>query len=70
MVKPCTRCGITEVDARTGRHAPGVLRMLASFRADPALGGAVTFGQNAIVVGGLDGSLTAGAPLRPTYRRH
>ncbi|MFM1990680.1 MAG: hypothetical protein RJA99_3637 [Pseudomonadota bacterium] len=68
IVKPCTRCTITEVDPQTGRHDPGVLQVLAGFRANPKLGGAVTFGQNAIVVDGLDGALTVGAPLLPSYR--
>lgn len=68
IVKPCTRCTITEVDPQTGRHDPGVLQLLATFRANPRLGGAVTFGQNAIVVDGLDGALKVGDPLLPSYR--
>ena len=63
LVKPCTRCTVTEVDPGTGRHEPGVLRVLAAFRADPALGGAVTFGRNAIVAAGLDGALRVGDRL-------
>jgi uncharacterized protein YcbX len=68
IVKPCTRCTIPEVDPQTGRHEAGLLLVLASFRADPKLGGAVTFGQNAIVVGGLDGVLRVGDPLVATPR--
>lgn len=68
IVKPCTRCGITEVDPQTGRHDPGVLQVLATFRANMTLGGAVTFGQNAIVVDGLDAALKVGDPLLPSYR--
>lgn len=68
LVKPCTRCTITEVDPRTGRHAPGLLGVLASFRADPRLGGAVTFGRNAIVTGGLDAALRVGDPLEVVHR--
>lgn len=68
IVKPCTRCTITEVDPRTGHHEPGVLQVLASFRADPRLGGAATFGQNAIVAAGLDGALRVGDTLVATHR--
>ena len=68
IVKPCTRCAITEVDPATGRHAAGVLQVLASFRADPKLGGAPTFGQNAIVAAGLGGRLRVGEVLEGAYR--
>jgi uncharacterized protein YcbX len=63
LVKPCTRCTITEVDPRTGVREGGLLRLLATFRADPRQGGAVTFGQNAIVADGLDGALRVGDAL-------
>jgi uncharacterized protein YcbX len=68
LVKPCTRCTVPEVDPRTGRHEAGLLQVLATFRSDPKLGGAVTFGQNAIVIDGLDGSLRVGDALLPSYR--
>ena len=68
IVKPCTRCAITEVDPATGRHAAGVLQVLATFRADPKLGGAPTFGQNAIVAAGLGGRLRVGEVLEGAYR--
>jgi uncharacterized protein YcbX len=67
-VKPCTRCTIPEVDPATGRHEPGVLQVLADFRSDPRLGGAVTFGQNCIVVAGLDGTIRVGDPIEARYR--
>jgi uncharacterized protein YcbX len=68
IVKPCTRCTIPEVDPRTGRHEDGLLGVLASFRADPRLGGAATFGQNAIVADGLGGALRVGDVLRLEHR--
>lgn len=68
VVKPCTRCTIPEVDPATGRPAPGILQVLAGFRADPKLGGAVTFGQNCIVTGGLDGAIRVGDPVSVNYR--
>jgi hypothetical protein len=45
-----------------------ILQVLAGFRSDPKLGGAVTFGQNAILVDGIDGLLRAGDTLLPSYR--
>jgi len=68
LVKPCTRCTIPEVDPGTGRPEAGVLQVLASFRADPRLGGAPTFGQNAVVADGLDGTLRIGDPVIPVLR--
>lgn len=67
VVKPCTRCTVIEVDPQTARAQPGLLQVMAGFRAHPTLGGAVTFGQNAIVVDGLDGALRVGDALMPTY---
>ena len=52
LVKPCPRCPIPNVDPATGLSSPEVGDMLQSFRADVRLNGAVTFGMNAIVVGG------------------
>jgi uncharacterized protein YcbX len=67
-VKPCTRCTIPEVDPASGRHEAGILQVLATFRSDPKLGGAVTFGQNCIVLEGLDGALRIGDPVEVTCR--
>lgn len=67
-VKPCTRCTITEVDPGTGRHESGVLQVLATFRSDPKLGGGVTFGMNAVVADGLDGTLRVGDALTVAHR--
>lgn len=68
LVKPCARCTITEVDPATGRHEQGVLIALAAFRADERLGGAVTFGWNAIVLDGLDGVLRVGDAVDAAHR--
>ena len=67
-VKPCTRCTVTEVDPATGRQQPGVLQVLATFRADPKLGGALTFGQNCILTGGIDGAIRVGDPVEVVLR--
>jgi hypothetical protein len=67
-VKPCSRCVIPEVDPDTGVHEQGILQVLAAYRADPRLGGAVTFGQNCIVAAGLDRSLKVGDALDVSLR--
>ena len=63
VVKPCTRCAITEVDPVTGRHERGVLEVLSTFRSDARLGGAVTFGQNCVLAEGLDVAIRVGDPV-------
>ena len=67
LVKPCTRCTIPNIDPATGTatHEPG--DTLAGFRADPRMGGALTFGMNAVVLSGFDQTLRAGQTLRATW---
>ena len=60
FVKPCSRCTIPNVDpvsATTGTE-PG--DTLSTYRADPRLDGALTFGMNAIVLEGIDRTLRTG----------
>jgi uncharacterized protein YcbX len=60
LVKPCARCSIPNVDplsAATGAE-PG--DTLSTYRADARVGGAITFGMNAIVLEGVDRTLRAG----------
>jgi uncharacterized protein YcbX len=52
-VKPCPRCSIPNVDPQTAELQPQVSAVLASYRQDARLEGAVTFGMNAIVTEGL-----------------
>ena len=52
-VKPCARCSIPNVDPQTAELQPQVSAVLASYRQDARLEGAVTFGMNAIVTEGL-----------------
>ena len=68
VVKPCTRCTIPEVDPATGHHEAGILQVLALFRSDPRLGGAITFGQNCIVTDGLEGVIRVNDPVGVTHR--
>ncbi len=64
LVKPCSRCNIPDVDPATARSSPAVGDTLASYRADPRVGGAVTFGMNAVVVRGIEFFLQAGQAVR------
>ncbi|MBU1358395.1 MAG: MOSC N-terminal beta barrel domain-containing protein [Gammaproteobacteria bacterium] len=67
-VKPCTRCPIPDVDPAAGTSSPEVGDALRRFRANARVGGAITFGTNAIVLEGIEHVLrkgqTVGANLR------
>jgi uncharacterized protein YcbX len=68
LVKPCTRCGIPNIDpvsAEVGLE-PGAT--LAGFRADPRLDGGITFGVNAVIVHGVDHTLRVGQVATARYR--
>ena len=67
LVKPCSRCSIPDVDPATGATGHAVGDVLAQYRADPRLDGALTFGMNAVVVEGLGRRLKIGAAGRATY---
>lgn len=60
LVKPCARCPIPDVDPVTAETGHSVADALASYRADARVGGAVTFGMNAVVVEGFDCMLRPG----------
>ena len=61
-VKPCARCPIPNVDPASAAIHPEVLATLSTYRANPVLEGAVTFGMNCVIVQG------AGATLRGRRR--
>jgi uncharacterized protein YcbX len=68
LVKPCTRCIITTTDQSSGtRDSDEPLRTLRGFRYDAQLQG-VTFGWNAIVIGGDGAMLSVGQRLNLTWR--
>lgn len=60
LVKPCVRCSIPDVDPATGAPGHAVGDVLSHYRADPRMGGAITFAMNAVVVEGVDCTLTTG----------
>ncbi|HSB24727.1 MAG TPA: MOSC N-terminal beta barrel domain-containing protein [Burkholderiaceae bacterium] len=68
LVKPCARCSIPDVDPQRGELDRAVSADLAAYRADPRLGGKVTFGMNAIIEEGFDRVLQAGAIGQATIR--
>lgn len=61
-VKPCARCPVPDIDPETAESHPAVGDTLRTYRHDRRLGGAVTFGMNAIV------RLGAGQVLRVGQR--
>jgi uncharacterized protein len=68
LVKPCARCPIPDVDPATGDSSPTVGDMLAGYRADARVDGALTFGMNAVIVSGIDCALRPGLAGRASYR--
>jgi uncharacterized protein YcbX len=60
LVKPCSRCSIPDVDPLTAETSHAVGDTLAGYRADSRLNGAITFGMNAVIVSGIDGTLRPG----------
>lgn len=62
-VKPCPRCPIPAVDQATGEVGPSPVEILQTYRANPLLDGAVTFGMNVIVLQGAGQALKVGDAL-------
>jgi len=68
LVKPCTRCGIPNVDPVSAEVGPEPGATLAGFRADPRMNGGITFGVNAVIVQGVDHTLRVGQGATARYR--
>ena len=66
-VKPCSRCPIPNIDPDTAQSHPSVSDTLQAYRQDARLNGAITFGMNAIVTGGVDRLLKVGQGVRADY---
>ncbi|BEV16062.1 MOSC N-terminal beta barrel domain-containing protein [Herbaspirillum sp. DW155] len=66
LVKPCARCPVPGIDQRSGLRDPQwpdePLATLATYRANARVDGGLTFGQNAIVIGGEGGVIEVGQP--------
>ena len=68
LVKPCTRCPIPDIDPVTAMPGHAVGDALRSYRADPRMDGALTFGMNAVIAQGIDCALRVGLEGRGTVR--
>jgi len=62
-VKPCPRCPVPSVDQATGEVGPDPLDILRTYRANPKVGGGVTFGINTILVEGEGRTVRVGQPV-------
>lgn len=67
-VKPCPRCPIPNVDPLTATVSPTVGDTLQTYRQDARVGGAISFGMNAIVIDGVDQLLKVGQAVNGSYR--
>lgn len=67
LVKPCTRCSIPDVDPERGVAGHAVGDVLAQYRADPRVGGALTFAMNAVIVEGVGRALAVGMAGEASY---
>jgi uncharacterized protein len=67
-VKPCKRCSIPDIDPATAQLTPAVNDALRSYRGNPLMGGAVTFGMNAIALQGFEQTLRVGQAVTAQWR--
>jgi uncharacterized protein len=66
IVKPCTRCQITTTNQDSGEVGREPLQTLRTYRRHPKLG-AITFGQNAILIRGAGEILRLGDQFEETW---
>lgn len=66
-VKPCARCPIPDIDPVTAQSGSEVGDMLRTYRQDPRLDGALSFGMNLIVVEGAECLLKVGQSVTADY---
>jgi len=60
LVKPCGRCTIPDVNPATAEQGHTVADTLSAYRAESRIGGALAFGQNAVIVSGIGHRLRVG----------
>lgn len=68
LVKPCSRCQIPNVDPASAEMGAQPGATLAGFRSDARVGGAVTFGMNAVVLDGVGCTLHTGQTVQATLK--
>ncbi len=62
-VKPCSRCTLPAVDQATGEVGPDPMDILQTYRANPILDDAISFGVNCVVQSGQGQMLRVGQKL-------
>ena len=67
-VKPCPRCPIPNIDPASAGSSPEVGDMLQTYRANPVVNGAVSFGMNAVMLTGLEHVLRVGQTVQADFR--
>jgi uncharacterized protein YcbX len=68
LVKPCIRCQIPDIDPLTAEPGHAVGDAMATYRADPRMAGAITFGMNAVIVQGIEQTLQVGMKGAGNFR--
>jgi uncharacterized protein len=64
LVKPCGRCTIPDVNPATAEQGHSVADTMRAYRANQRIGGALAFGQNAVIVSGVGHRLRVGAAVK------
>jgi uncharacterized protein YcbX len=64
LVKPCSRCTIPDIDPVTAVPGHSVTDAMSAYRANARIGGALAFGQNAVIVSGVGHRLRVGAAVK------
>ncbi len=67
-VKPCPRCPIPNIDPATAESSPDVSDAMQTYRSNPVVGGALSFGMNAIVLHGVEHVLREGQTVQANFR--
>lgn len=67
-VKPCSRCPIPDIDPATALSQTTVSDTLRQYRQDARVGGAITFGMNAILEAGVGQTLRVGQAVGANLR--
>lgn len=67
-VKPCPRCPIPNIDPATAQVDPVVTDTLQGYRRNERVGGAISFGMNAIVVEGFERTLRVGQAVSADFK--
>lgn len=66
--KPCSRCTMVDIDPQTAATGNRVLGALQTYRRDPRLDGAISFGMNLMVLQGFDQTLAVGQSVSASLR--